>query len=216
MKQSTKTKLDERRPEVANDAHKGWTQAAIARHMTERNAIELTPLRSAFPRRCDDVAVPKVPFCATRDLTLKTYVSHCCVRGCLISPLLADLRRTVCGCCWSCDLSDVAAEGCNAGGTLMLESRFFKTLLKSATPQCARRCLGVLTFIDPVIARALSPSTPEGANARQSLDGRAFQGGAWEGGVKRRSGTLAKRQDAACTVSQTRGFLRNPPALARH
>lgn len=33
MKRSTRTQLDERRREVANCALKGWTQAAIARHM---------------------------------------------------------------------------------------------------------------------------------------------------------------------------------------
>ena len=48
MKQSTKTKLDERRPEVANDAHKGWTQAALARHLSisRRLSLAIWPGRS--------------------------------------------------------------------------------------------------------------------------------------------------------------------------
>ena len=103
MKRSTRTKLFERRREVANYALKGWTQAAIARHMripeatVSRDLAAMREFWREFPvfdserflepagefvirAHSHDVVAPKGRFCATRRFVQELSASRPCVR----------------------------------------------------------------------------------------------------------------------------------------
>ena len=150
MKRPTRTKLFERRREVANSALKGWTQAAIARQMRIPQAAASRDLASRdimIRRHCHhvvaqshdvvahnhDVVAHNVRFCATRDFVVKFCVSRPGVRGfdnfrTILGDGVVPAEQPERG-----DLSAVPDGGSGEDRSLAVTLLTFEMLRKSAT-----------------------------------------------------------------------------------